>query len=284
MKFMSYRRYGAASLAVDADDAFVGLSVEDAGYPGDLLSLLAQGGDALAMAGDALRARGRRVEPAEVELLPPVMPGKILCVGLNYADHAAESNMQVPAVPTIFSRFASSIVASGEPIRLPRVSSTLDYEGELAVIVGAPGRYIAKDAALEHVAGYSVFNDASIREYQLRTPQWTIGKNFDGTGPFGAGHGHRRRAAAGRERPPHRDPPRRRDHAELVDRPADLRRGDPCVGDQRGDGNAAGRRHHHRDAGGSRGSPQAATLHAAGRAVRGRDRGDRHPVEPDRRR
>lgn len=185
MRLMSYRLHGAGGLAVDADSGFVGLTSGDEGYPGDLLSLLRAGPEMLSEAGEMLRAKGRPVDIAAVEMLPPLLPGKILCVGLNYADHAAEANMTVPEVPTLFSRFAASIVAPGAPIRLPRVSDKLDYEGELAAIIGKSGRYIAKEDALDHVAGYSAFNDASIRDYQLRTPQWTIGKNFDGTGPFG---------------------------------------------------------------------------------------------------
>ncbi|WP_375396634.1 fumarylacetoacetate hydrolase family protein [uncultured Sphingomonas sp.] len=185
MKFMSYRTQAGVGLAVDSGDGYVGVVEGQPGYPGTLLSLVEAGGDALATAGAALRDQGQPVDPAQVTLLPPLLPGKILCVGLNYADHAAESNMAVPEVPTLFSRFAASVVAPGAPIRLPRVSAALDYEGELAVVIGTAGRYIAKEAALDHVAGYAAFNDASIRDYQLRTPQWTIGKNFDGTGPFG---------------------------------------------------------------------------------------------------
>ncbi|WP_217429535.1 fumarylacetoacetate hydrolase family protein [Sphingomonas bacterium] len=182
---MSYLTDAGAGLAVDAGDRYLGMVEGEPGYPGSLLALIEAGGDALAGAGVALREQGWPVDPNAVTLLPPLMPGKILCVGLNYADHAAESNMALPEFPTLFSRFAASVVAPGAPIRLPRVSAALDYEGELAVIIGTPGRYIAKEAALDHVAGYSVFNDATIRDYQLRTSQWTIGKNFDGTGPFG---------------------------------------------------------------------------------------------------
>ena len=185
MKFMSYQTDSGAGLAVDAGEGYSGLVEGQPGYPGTLLALIEAGGDALATACATLREHGQPVDPADVTLLPPLLPGKILCVGLNYADHAAESNMAVPEVPTLFSRFAASIVAPGAPIRLPRVSTALDYEGELAVIIGTAGRYIAKADALDHVAGYSAFNDASLRDYQLRTPQWTIGKNFDGTGPFG---------------------------------------------------------------------------------------------------
>ncbi|WP_375393294.1 fumarylacetoacetate hydrolase family protein, partial [uncultured Sphingomonas sp.] len=182
---MSYRTDSGAGLAVDADDEYLGVVEGHPRYPGTLLSLVQAGGDALATAGAALREHGQPVDPAQVTLLPPLLPGKILCVGLNYADHAAESNMAVPEVPTLFSRFAASLVAPGAPIRLPRVSTALDYEGELAVVIGTAGRYIAKADALDHVAGYAAFNDVSLRDYQLRTPQWTIGKNFDGTGPFG---------------------------------------------------------------------------------------------------
>jgi acylpyruvate hydrolase len=184
MKFITFHSGDALGLAVSTgDNGYVGLTAGEPDYPGDLKSVLAR--DGLAEAGETLRAVGKPIDLATVRLAPPVVPDKIICVGLNYADHAAESKMPVPLVPTLFSRFASSLVADGEPIRLPRVSPALDYEGELAVIIGKAGRYIPKDAALDHVAGYSAFNDASVRDYQVRTPQWTIGKNFDGTGPFG---------------------------------------------------------------------------------------------------
>jgi 2-keto-4-pentenoate hydratase/2-oxohepta-3-ene-1,7-dioic acid hydratase in catechol pathway len=121
-----------------------------------------------------------------VRILPPVpKPPKIICVGLNYDDHLEESGLKKPVYPEIFARFATSLIAHGEPIRQPLESSTLDYEAELAVVIGRGGRRISRDRALDHVAGYSLFNDATIREFQLRTPQWTMGKNFDATGAFG---------------------------------------------------------------------------------------------------
>jgi acylpyruvate hydrolase len=184
MKFLSYRVGGNNGLAVKHDGRFVGLAEGDTDYPGDLGMLLATG-QVLAPAAERLVSKGHSVDPGSICVRPPVMPGKILCVGLNYADHAAEAHMAVPEFPTIFSRFASSVVADGEAIRLPRVSSALDFEGELAVIIGRRGRSVSKAEALDYVAGYSVFNDASLRDYQLRTTQWTLGKNFDGTGPFG---------------------------------------------------------------------------------------------------
>jgi 2-keto-4-pentenoate hydratase/2-oxohepta-3-ene-1,7-dioic acid hydratase in catechol pathway len=113
------------------------------------------------------------------------VPPKILCVGLNYDDHLEESGLKKPVYPEIFARFATSLIAHQEPIRRPHESIALDYEAELAVVIGKPGRRISREKALDHVAGYSLFNDATVRDFQLRTPQWTMGKNFDGTGSFG---------------------------------------------------------------------------------------------------
>lgn len=118
--------------------------------------------------------------------LPPVRtPPKILCVGLNYADHTKESPYDQPDYPTLFLRVATSMVGHEGAIVRPLVSDTLDYEGELAAIIGKGGKHIAKEDALAHVFGYSIFNDGSVREYQFKSPQWTVGKNFDATGGFG---------------------------------------------------------------------------------------------------
>lgn len=123
---------------------------------------------------------------ADVRLLPPISrPGKIVCLGLNYFDHAAESGHDKPAYPSFFLRTADSLVAAGEPILRPACSEKLDYEAELAVVIGKRCRHAAHDHALSYVGGYSCFNDASVRDFQHKTSQWTIGKNFDGTGAFG---------------------------------------------------------------------------------------------------
>lgn len=143
---------------------------------------------------DDLRARaekalaeGPEIDPQSVQYLPPILkPSKIICVGLNYADHAAESPYDRPSWPVFFLRLASGLVGHEQPIIKPAVSDELDYEGELVAVIGKPGRSIARDKALDHVAGYSIFNDGSLRDYQLKKgPQWTVGKNFDGTGGFG---------------------------------------------------------------------------------------------------
>ena len=149
-----------------------------------LESLLAAGTDL------ASYAKGRKatqtVKAADAHLLPPLSrPTKIICVGLNYADHTAESPYEQPDYPTLFLRLHTSLVAHDQPIVRSKLSDSLDYEGEVAVVLGKGGRYISKENALDCVAGYSIFNDGSIREYQFKAPQWTVGKNFDGTGGFG---------------------------------------------------------------------------------------------------
>jgi 2-keto-4-pentenoate hydratase/2-oxohepta-3-ene-1,7-dioic acid hydratase in catechol pathway len=126
------------------------------------------------------------VDFAGCEQLPPLTsPGKIVCIGLNYLDHTNEAGFVQPDYPTIFSRFASSLIGHRQPIVRPKVSQKLDYEGEIVIVIGKAGRAIPNTSALNHVFGYSLFNDASLRDYQARTPQWTMGKNFDNTGSFG---------------------------------------------------------------------------------------------------
>ncbi|WP_321911916.1 fumarylacetoacetate hydrolase family protein [Burkholderia cepacia] len=131
---------------------------------------------------------GTTVPTHAITLLPPLRhPPKIICVGLNYADHTSESKYEQPDYPTLFFRVNTSLVAHEQPMVRPRVTDSegLDFEGEIAAVLGKGGRYIQKEDALSHVAGYSIFNDGSVREYQFKTPQWTVGKNFDGTGAFG---------------------------------------------------------------------------------------------------
>jgi acylpyruvate hydrolase len=118
-------------------------------------------------------------------LVPIAAPGKIICVGLNYADHAAESPYEKPDYPVYFLRVNTSMIAHNAPLIRPRVSDKFDYEGELVAVIGKGGRAIPQDKALDHVVAYSLFNDGSVRDYQFKGPQWTLGKNFDGTGPFG---------------------------------------------------------------------------------------------------
>ena len=157
-----------------------------AGLPATLDELLRQDGglDAARRAMDQGNAMRRPL--AGLRYLPPLAnPSKAFAIGLNYIDHAAESNFDPPKHPVIFQRFASSWVAHGEALRRPRVSTQFDYEAELVAVIGKAGRYIPKERALDHVAGYSIFNDGSIRDYQFRSNQWLWGKNFDASGGFG---------------------------------------------------------------------------------------------------
>ncbi len=184
MRIVHFKKGSVRGIAADDGSGWHGLTESESGFPGTLPDLIAQGADLLRAGRDLLRTHA--IDLNAVRILPPVpKPPKILCVGLNYDDHLEESGLKKPVHPEIFARFATSLIAHGEPIRWPRESSMLDYEAELAVVIGREGRRISRDKALDHIAGYSLFNDATIRDFQLRTPQWTMGKNFDGTGSFG---------------------------------------------------------------------------------------------------
>jgi len=184
MKLAMYRCCGRTGIAVCQGTVLHGLDQRNADYPGDLDALVSRGADlcsigTIIMSGPALNA-------GEIEFLPPLAhPSKILCVGLNYRDHSTETGMKLPEYPTIFARFPSCLIGHGQPIVKPKLSDQLDYEGELAAVIGKKARCVAKEKALEYVAAYSLFNDVSIRDYQMKTTQWTMGKNFDGTGAFG---------------------------------------------------------------------------------------------------
>jgi 2-keto-4-pentenoate hydratase/2-oxohepta-3-ene-1,7-dioic acid hydratase in catechol pathway len=186
MHFFACRTHGREGLAASHDGrSYRALFAGDARYPGSLDRWIRLPAAERAAATAALLS-AEPVDLSAVEArLPLRQPGKIICVGLNYRDHAGESGMQVPDYPTLFARFTSSLVPHDAPIVRPTESDRLDYEGELVAVIGKAGRRISKADALDHVAGYSIFNDASIRDFQLRTPQWTMGKNFDGTGAFG---------------------------------------------------------------------------------------------------
>lgn len=129
---------------------------------------------------------GERFPLFKVTFLPPVSdPEKIICIGLNYLTHIQEGGREIPKQPTIFTRWANTLVGHLQPIVRPKVSETLDFEGEMAVVIGRPARYVPRSEAAGVVAGYSCFNDGSIREWQRHTTQFTPGKNFPGTGAFG---------------------------------------------------------------------------------------------------
>ncbi|MDB5702064.1 MAG: 5-oxopent-3-ene,2,5-tricarboxylate decarboxylase [Sphingomonadales bacterium] len=184
MRLAKVSRYSAPGLAVQ-DGGRIKALFGNAELS-NLDALVAKGVGALKEAGNRVLSEGTDVAEADLEFLPPLNRApKIICLGLNYRDHAAEGGFAVPEFPTLFGRFNSSLIGHGAPIIKPPMSDQLDYEGELVAILGTGGKDIAQDAALDHVIAYSVFNDGSIRDYQMKTPQWTAGKNFDDTGAFG---------------------------------------------------------------------------------------------------
>lgn len=189
MRLVSFAQNDGPRLGVRLGDVLIDLSQVDDSLPRDMIAFLTGGQEAL----NAVRTAAENAPTAaqsrfsSAKLLPVVpCPGKIVCVGLNYVDHAVEiSPRNLPDHPTFFARLASTLVAHNEPLLRPVVSTKLDFEGELAVIIGKPGRMIPKSQALAHVGGYALFNEGSVRDYQFRTSQWFLGKNFDGTGAFG---------------------------------------------------------------------------------------------------
>lgn len=185
MRFIAFvNDKGQPALGARIGQELVDLSA--LGLPATLDALLRQGDAGLRAAREVLQGATARLPLAGLKYLPPVLnPAKAFAIGLNYTDHAAESNFDPPKFPVVFQRYASSWVGHEAPLVRPKVSTQFDYEAELVAVIGKGGRYIARDKALEHVAGYSLFNDGSIRDYQLRTNQWTLGKNFDNSGSFG---------------------------------------------------------------------------------------------------
>jgi 2-keto-4-pentenoate hydratase/2-oxohepta-3-ene-1,7-dioic acid hydratase in catechol pathway len=190
IKFASFSVSGTDTYGVIAGAGVVdlGASLHDR-YP-SLRALLAAGEAGVAAAVSVSEASHTSVPFSDVIWRPVIPnPDKILCVGLNFREHIHETGRQIGNYPVIFLRLAASQVGHLQPILRPKVSDQLDFEGELAVIIGAGGgrrgRYIAAERTLEHVAGYSIYNDASIREWQRHTHQYTPGKNFPNTGAFG---------------------------------------------------------------------------------------------------
>ncbi len=186
MKFVTFQRPGAPpEPGLIADGRVLGLG--SAGFP-DLLSVIA-GGDEARRRVEQFAAEAPASAFAElsaVRLRAPIpRPPKVICVGLNFADHAAESGLPIPKVPTIFSKFSTAVIGPGEPIVLPRSSTQPDYEAELAFVIGKGGRYIPAARWQEHVFGYTNFNDVSARDYQMATTQWLMGKTFDTFAPLG---------------------------------------------------------------------------------------------------
>jgi 2-keto-4-pentenoate hydratase/2-oxohepta-3-ene-1,7-dioic acid hydratase in catechol pathway len=174
--------------AVLSGDRYVDLIANNPKFPASVRSILADPSLMAAAAELAKRPNAIGVPAASAKLHAPVHdPQKIVCVGLNYRDHAIESKMPIPKEPVLFSKFPSALIGHDEPIVVPKISNKVDYEAELVVVVGKRGRKIPESAALDYVAGYSIGHDVSARDWQLEKDgkQWMIGKTFDTFAPVG---------------------------------------------------------------------------------------------------
>jgi 2-keto-4-pentenoate hydratase/2-oxohepta-3-ene-1,7-dioic acid hydratase in catechol pathway len=188
MTIVGFEHGNALRLGLVEGDEVIDLQAVDPDIPDDLGAVLARtGGDLAPLAHAARKAQGaaRRPLAGLVFGLPVARPGKIVCLGLNYLEHAKEGGHQKPTAPSIFMRCTTSLVPHDQPIVRPLVSETLDYECELLVVIGKPAKHLTLQNATSCIAGYSCFNDGSIRQFQRRTAQWDMGKNFDRTGGFG---------------------------------------------------------------------------------------------------
>jgi 2-keto-4-pentenoate hydratase/2-oxohepta-3-ene-1,7-dioic acid hydratase in catechol pathway len=187
MRLISYQSSSGPRVAVAAAGGYVDLNQADGSLPASMNELLALGPGGLARAASAA-AKGSPMPVESIRWLPPVpTPQKIICIGLNYADHAKETGKEPPAEPVIFCKFLTALSPHGAPIVLPAVSQEVDYEAELVAVVGLGGRNIELSAAANHIAGYCCGHDVSARDWQIRKPggQWLLGKSFDTFAPCG---------------------------------------------------------------------------------------------------
>ncbi|WP_442581103.1 fumarylacetoacetate hydrolase family protein [Mesorhizobium sp. ASY16-5R] len=184
MKLVSFTRRGSPGFGALVDGGLVDLTSRAAPHVTTIRQALL--GGHLDFLDRYAEDRQAEMTLADVALLPVIPdPAKILCVGLNYETHRAETKRPDARYPTIFTRFADTQIAHGQPILKPRVSDALDFEAELAVVIGRGGRYVSEDQAMAHVAGYACYNDATVRDWQRHTHQFIPGKNFPATGAFG---------------------------------------------------------------------------------------------------
>ncbi|MGH2626146.1 MAG: fumarylacetoacetate hydrolase family protein [Anaerolineales bacterium] len=190
MKLMMFEKAGGPALGLAEGESVIDLAAADPSLPKDLAALIAAGavdrGGALANVKAAAAKASARLPLASVRAaLPIARPSKFICVGLNYALHAKEGGHPIPTYPSFFLRVPTSLNAAGAPVIRPKVSIQLDYECELTIVIGKGGRHNPEDQALDHVFGYTLYNDETVRDFQRKTTQWTPGKNFDATGPLG---------------------------------------------------------------------------------------------------
>lgn len=186
MKLATFTHDGATRIGVVRGNEIVDLATAAPSLPGDMVALLAGGSAAIAAVRRAAGSASACLALADVRLEAPILrPPKFLAIGLNYADHVKESGLEAPPVPIFFNKQSTCVTGPSQPIHLPRVSPLLDYEGELAFVIGRRCRHVPRARAHEVIAGFLVVNDVSVRDWQLRTPTMTMGKSFDTHGPMG---------------------------------------------------------------------------------------------------
>lgn len=189
MKLVMFARNGDTRLGAlttrDGQDYVVNLNAAESALPTGMIAFL-EGGEANLRLAESALASGPAYPLADVTLRAPIpRPGKIICIGLNYKDHAAETNSPLPEFPVVFAKYANAVIGHGDAIVLPKVTEQVDYEAELGFVIGKRCRYVSEAEAMDYVAGYLPVNDISARDYQSRTSQWTMGKTFDTFAPMG---------------------------------------------------------------------------------------------------
>lgn len=190
MRLVTFVHNGAerlGALVARHDSEFVvDLCAVDPNIPADMLGFLAGGHAAHRQAQHIIDRAESGLALSAIRLKAPIpRPGKIICIGLNYSDHARETNLTIPDYPVVFSKYNNAVIGPGDPIVLPHVSREVDYEAELGFVIGRRARHVPEHEALSYIGGYLAVNDVSARDYQMRTSQWTIGKTFDTFAPMG---------------------------------------------------------------------------------------------------
>lgn len=186
MKLATFTHQGRTGIGIVTDESIVDLAAAAPELPREMVAFLGAGREALDVARKAVAGKAGRIALSSLKLEAPIArPPEFLAIGLNYADHVAETGREKPSFPMFFNKQATCVVGPNDPIHLPRASKALDYEGELGFVIGRRCRHVPRDRAHEVIAGYLIVDDVSVRDWQMRAPTMTLGKSFDTHGPIG---------------------------------------------------------------------------------------------------
>ncbi len=186
MKLATFTHKGVTRVGIVVNEAIVDVTVENADLPQNMIDVLEGGEPVLAVLRSLEQSGAPSLPLAEVHLEAPVLrPPKFLAIGLNYADHIEETRLERPEFPSFFNKQSTCVIGPHDPIHVPRVSAKLDYEGELGFVIGRRCRHVPRERARDVIAGYLIVNDVTVRDWQARSPTWTLGKSFDTHGPTG---------------------------------------------------------------------------------------------------